>query len=55
MGFGQVASVMSTMTIVYAIVLSYQDYLLKLKLKLESSSEDGNLTEKDMEMAFVTL
>jgi hypothetical protein len=59
MGFGQVASVVALITVVYAVVLSYQDYLIKLKER--NQSEDGaTATEssgnkKDMEMAFVAL
>lgn len=50
MGFGQVASLVATLAVIYAIVLSYQDYVLKLKL---ASSTTEN--KKDMEMAFVAL
>lgn len=57
MGFGQVASVVALMTIVYAIVLSYQDYHIKLRERNQSEDgaapADGN--KKDMEMAFVAL
>ncbi|KIM28173.1 hypothetical protein M408DRAFT_329551 [Serendipita vermifera MAFF 305830] len=50
MGFGQVASLAALVAVVYAIVLSWQDYLLKLKLSLNTPD-----MQKDMEMAFVAL
>ncbi|KIM28172.1 hypothetical protein M408DRAFT_329550 [Serendipita vermifera MAFF 305830] len=50
MGFGQVASLAALVAVIYAIVLSYQDYLLKRK-----GSPDTPDMKKDMEMAFVAL
>jgi hypothetical protein len=62
MGFGQVASIVALMTVVYAIVLSYQDYLLKLKERKQNEESDTTLPHdharadrKDVEMAFVAL
>jgi len=58
-GFGQVASLVALITVVYAVVLSYQDYLIKLKERNQSegstTTADGKENKKDMEMAFVAL
>jgi len=55
----QVASLVALITVVYAVVLSYQDYLIKLKERNQSegstTTADGKENKKDMEMAFVAL
>ncbi|PVF93324.1 hypothetical protein CPB86DRAFT_790266 [Serendipita vermifera] len=48
MGFGQVASLVAFATVIYAIVLSYQGYILRQK-----EGDGKSSREKDEEMAFV--
>jgi hypothetical protein len=60
LGFGQVASLVALFTVVYAVVLSYQDYLIKLRERNQSedsatTTEGNGNSKKDMEMAFVAL
>jgi len=55
MGFGQVASCVALITVVYAIILSYQDYLIKLEERKQRGTSTSGENKKDMEMAFVAL